>query len=233
MNNKKASPEIWNTYKELITTRQFKELEKLVASSQTPPPEEIVHNGYQSYMEEQEEEKTKLFAVAALKQVTKIKPQQTIIISVCEICLGMNKPEILESLVKHLEIDKETFQGFEFLLQNAYSTYIADGKFMEVSILMGITGVDPQEEAVQKGYKGYLEQRKLISFSGLKKRTGFIPDEEMIEATYHQYHSNHLLHKNKKDEEAANSWLDYIRKLERISKIKPKNQALNQALMNG
>ncbi len=48
----------------------------------------------------------------------------------------------------------------------------------------------------------------------------------MVQEMYRQYQGQYLLAKSKKNEEAISDWENRIKKLERISKIKPNNQVI-------
>ena len=221
MNNKKATGDVQNAYKELIPQKRFTELIKLIESSQVAPADFIIRMGFKNYMEEPSGKRVKLFYVMKLKEITNVKPEKSIQIAACEISLEANAPEVLESIVKRLEIDKDVFKGMESFLQKTYSSYVEDGRFVDISKLMEITGINPLEDTIHKGYRSYIEDCKFISFSGLKKRTGIPPKNEMIQEMYQQYQGQYLLQVKKGNEEEADTWINRIKKLKRISKIEP------------
>ncbi len=221
MNNNKATGDIQNTYKELIPQKRFTELIRLIDSSQTPPADFIIRMGFKNYMEEPTGKRVKLFYVMKLKEITDIKPEKSILIAACEISLDANAPEVLESVVKRLDIEQSVFKGMESFLQKTYTTYVEDGRFVDISKLMEITGIQPLEETIHKGYRSYIEECKFISFSGLKKRTGIPPNPDMIQEMYQQYQGQYLLQMKKNNEEEADTWIARIKKLKRISKIEP------------
>ncbi|MCP5051022.1 MAG: hypothetical protein GY940_27910 [bacterium] len=223
MNTKKESQDIQQQYKELISQRRFAELAKLMKSSDTPPADYNIRTGFKAYIEEPQGKKVKLFYIMKLKEITQIKPDTSILRAACEISLDANSPEVLESVVKRLEIEKEVFKGMEAFLQKTYASYVENGRFVDISKLMEITSINPLEDMIHKGYQSYLEECKFISFSGLKKRTDIPPNEVMIQEIYQKYQEQYLLNQNKNDEEAMDTWFNRIKKLKRISKIRPKD----------
>jgi hypothetical protein len=227
MSDNKANENAQAQYKELIPGKRFAELARLIRTSNIPPADYIVRMGFQSYMEEPQAKKVKLFYVMKLKELTGIHPEKEILKAICQLSLEMDTPDVLESLVKRLEVPENVLKEMEASLQKTYVTYVEEGKFVDISKLIEITGIQPQEEIVHKGYQGYLEECKFISFSGLKKRTGIQPDEEMLQEIYHLYEGHYLLATHKKDEETAQSWINRIKKLTRISKVEPKNLAIS------
>jgi hypothetical protein len=223
MNANKGNGDVQVKYKELIPERRFAELALLMEASQTTPADYIVRMGFKAYIEEHYGNKVKLFYIMKLKEITGVSPENEILKAACEIALGMNNPEILESLINRLEIDKTFFRELVATLQKIFSTYVQEGRFVDISKLMEITEIKPLETTIHEGYRSYLQECKFISFSGLKKRTGIKPDEEMVQEMYRQYQGQYLLAKSKKNEEAISDWENRIKKLERISKIKPTN----------
>jgi hypothetical protein len=229
MNNKENS-DIQEQYKELISQKRFTELVHLMNLSQLPPAEYIVRLGYKSYIEEPQGKKVKLFFIMKLKEITNILPSKEILKTSCAISLEADTPEVLESLIRRLDIDKSIIKELESTLQKTYTLYVAEGKFVDISKLMEVTGINPLEEIIHKGYKSYLEESKFISFSGLKKRTGIPPDEGMVQEIYNQYLGQYMLALNKRDAASAQSWLERIIKTERVTKISPQNPTLKELL---
>lgn len=227
--NNKENIDIQDQYKELISQKRFTELVRLMNKSQVAPADFIVRMGYKSYVEEPQGNKVKLFFIMKLKEITQNPPGKDILKVACALSLESDTPEVLESSIKRLEIDKSVFKELESTLQKTYSQYVEEGKFVDISKLMEVTGINPLEEIIHKGYKSYLEESKFISFSGLRKRTGIPPDEGMIQEMYNQYLGQYLL-ATKKNIETAQSWLDRIVKMERVTKIAPKNPALLELL---
>ncbi len=228
--NNKENADIQEKYKEFIPQKRFTELVRLMNRSQVPPAEYIVRMGYKSYLEEPQGKKVKLFFIMKLKEITHIPPTKDILKTACAISLEADTPEVLESLIRRLEIDKSIIKELESLLQKTYIQYVAEGKFVDISKLIEVTGIPPQEEIIHKGYRSYLEESKFISFSGLLKRTGIQPDEKMVEEIYLHYHGQYMLALNKRDEATAKFWLDRFKKMQRVTKIPPKNPAFTELL---
>lgn len=227
MSDNKTNGNIQDQYKELIPQKRFAELAGLIKSSQTPPAEYIVRIGFQNYMEEKHAKKVKLFYVMKLKELTGIQPEKTILKSIAQLSLEMDTPDVLESLVKRLGIPGEVLKEMSSVIQKTYVLYVDEGKFVDISKLIEVTGIQPNEDIIHKGYRSYLEECKFISFSGLKKRTGIKPDENMIQEMYHDYEGEYLKCINKKDNEGAESWVNRIKKLKRISKVEPQDLTIS------
>lgn len=227
--NNKENADIQEQYKEFIPQKRFTELVRLMNRTQIPPADYIVRMGYKSYLEEPQGKKVKLFFIMKLKEITHLPPGKDILKLACAISLEADTPEVLESLIKRLEIDKSIIKELESSLQKTYTQYVEEGKFVDISKLMEITGINPLEEIVHKGYRSYLEESKFISFSGLRKRTGIAPDEIMIQEIYLQYYGQYML-ALKKDFETAQSWVDRISKMQRVTKVAPKNPAIIELL---
>ncbi len=208
-------------YKELIMNKNFYGLAQLVKSNENfPPADNIVRLGFKSYLHEPAGKKVKLFYLMKLKEITSVKPDDGILKDACEVALSMDSPQILESLVKRTEAPKSVFRELSAALQKTFTDYVNEGRFMDISLLMDITGQVPTGDLVQQGYSNYLREAKFISFSGLKKRTKIKPDPEMVAQVFNQYYSNYLRVKMNSGEDAK-MWMDRLRKLRRITKIDP------------
>jgi len=218
--NKPSDSQTQQHFKEYIRSKRFAELAKLIEKNQIKPAEYIVRMGYKQYMEEVQGQRVKLFYIMKLKEITGIPPDIKVLKDSCEISLQMDTPEILEVLIKRLEIKKECFIDLNATIQKTYQTLVVEGKFVDISKLIEITGVAPNESIIQEGYEKYLEEGKFISFSGLKKRTGIEPDEGLILDMYSMYHFNYIKYKGISKEQAE-MWMERIKKLKRISKIEP------------
>jgi len=218
--------ELQDYFKQYIQEKRFLELAKLIETWETKPPEYMVRMGYKTYIEETQGRKVKLFYIMKLKEITGIKPDKQVIKEACELSLKMDSPEILESFVKRVEIEIEFFKEIQPSIQKTYIDYVADGKFVDISKLMELTGIKPEETIIHKGYESYLEEGKFISFAGLKKRTGIKPDPTMIQFMYKKYHFNFLKFQKSSSSDQAGEWLDRIRKLKRLSRQEPEGITL-------
>lgn len=210
-----------NQFKELIMNKNFHGLAQLMKRNENfPPAENIIRLGFKSYLHEPAGKKVKLFYLMKLKEITSVRPDDGILKDACEVALSMDSPQILESLVKRTEAPKSVFRELGAALQKTFTDYVNEGRFMDISLLMEITGQVPTDDMVQQGYYNYLQEAKFISFSGLKKRTKIKPAPEMVEQVYGQYYSNYIKTKSSSKEEGK-MWMDRLRKLKRITKIDP------------
>lgn len=208
-------------YKELVIAKNFTALSKLIKDNENfPPAENVVRLGYKTYLHEAGGNKVKLFFLMKLKEITSIKPDGAILKDACEIALNMDSPQVVEALVNRTGAARDVFRDLSALLQKKYKQYIAEGRFMDIAKLLEITGQFPDESGVQEGYMMYLEEAKFISFSGLKKRTGVKPDPDMVAQVYNSYYSSYLQARGQ-SEEQGDMWMDRLRKLKRITKVKP------------
>ncbi|MCP4219865.1 MAG: DUF1492 domain-containing protein [bacterium] len=204
-------------YRELIKRRNFLELARLIDKTKTPPSDSIVRMGYKTYLTEAGGNKVKLFLLMKLKEISGVAPDKEVCKQACRISLVMDTPQILEALIKRIGIDKSIFSDMAADLQKTFTTYVAEGKFMDIFKLIEVTGVSPDEEIIQAGYRTYLKNLKFISFTGLMKRTGIEPEKDMIMEIYSQYHRS--LHDC--PEEETDSWLRRLKKLRKISGVEP------------
>lgn len=210
-----------NRYKELITEKNFVGLAQLTAANENfPPADNIIRLGYKSYLQEAAGNKVKLFYIMKLKEITSLKPDDDILKIACEIAINMDSPQVLEALVNRTEAGKTVFRDMQALLQKTYDEYVNQGRFMDISKIMEITGSSPSEDNIQQGYRAYLEEAKFISFTGLRKRTGVEPIKEMVQQIYELYYGNYMKHKGR-SEEQADMWFSRLRKLKRITKVDP------------
>jgi hypothetical protein len=210
-----------NRYKELITEKNFVGLAQLTAANENfPPAENIIRLGYKSYLQEAAGNKVKLFYIMKLKEITSVKPDEDILKIAIEIAINMDSPQVLEALVNRTEAGKSIFRDLQALLQKTYDEYVNQGRFMDISKMMEITGSSPSEDNIQQGYRAYLEEAKFISFTGLRKRTGVEPEKEMVEEIYGLYYANYIKNKGR-SEERAEMWFSRLRKLKRITKMDP------------
>ncbi|MCP5108652.1 MAG: hypothetical protein GY950_35025 [bacterium] len=210
-----------NQYRDLITRKNFVELARLVEKNENfPPAENIVRVGFKTYLQEAAGNRVKLFYLMKLKEITSIKPDDGVLKEACKIALEMDSPQVLEAFVKRTETGQSVFRDMAAILQKTYDEYVGQGRFMDISQLMEITGTSPSEENIQQGYQAYLVEAKFISFTGLRKRTGVQPEESMVAEIYNLYYSNYLKH-NGRSEEEAEKWFGRLRKLKRITKIDP------------
>lgn len=216
----KQPGDVQQTFKMLVKQRRFAEIAKLIESSKTQPADYIIRMGYKQYIDEEQGARVRLFYIMKLKELTKAPPDSNILQEACIMALNMESPEILEAISKRLEISQDVFKGMDKTLQTTYTSYVEEGKFVDLARLMEITGLKPKEEIIQNGYEKYLDEGKFISFSGLKKRTGIKPDETLIYDMYGKYNFNYLKCKGT-NREQAREWMDRIKKLKRISKIDP------------
>ncbi|MGE5342004.1 MAG: hypothetical protein ACM3SY_11055 [Candidatus Omnitrophota bacterium] len=217
-NSKIPDRDLQDSFKTYIKQKRFLELAKLIEKSESVPPEYIVRMGYKGYIEENQGRKVKLFYIMKLKEITGILPDKNVIKEACEISLGMETPEVLEALIKRVGIEKDTFHDLQATIQRTYTDYVAEGKFVDISKLMELTGTRPEDDIIHHGYEMYLEEGKFISFAGLKKRTGIKPNPDLIQSMYRQYYFYYLKSQRTSKEQAA-EWVDRIRKLKRISKV--------------
>jgi hypothetical protein len=220
MIDNKSDTYIQNLYKEYVSKKRFTELAKLVYSSNKKTADYIIRMGYKSYIEESGGNRVKLFSIMKLKEITSVKPDMNVMRFTCELALEMDSPEVIESIIKRIEIDKSVFQEMSSALQKVYNKYVNDGRFVDISRLMELTNTMPADGIIHKGYEFYLSEGKFISFSGLKKRTGIPPDESMIHDFYREYFANYIKNKHI-SKEKAQLWHDWLKKLKRISKINP------------
>lgn len=227
MSDNKTNGTIQDKYKELIPQKRFAELARLIKSSHIPPAEYIVRMGFKNYMDEHHAKKVKLFYVMKLKELTGIPPEKTILKDIVQLSLEMDTPDVLESLVKRLGIPGEVLKEMAAAIQKTFVLYVDEGKFVDISKLIEVTHIKPNEEIIHKGYRSYLEECKFISFSGLKKRTGIDPDTSMLQEMYRNYEGEYLRCINKKDDEGAESWINRIKKLKRISKVEPEDLSIS------
>jgi hypothetical protein len=216
----KAGSEIQQTYKEYVNQKRFSELAKLIERSKTKPADYIVRIGFKSYIEQPQGNRVKLFSIMKLKEITGIKPDNNVMKLVCEMAMEMDSPEVIEALIKRLDIEKAVFHDMGAFLQKTYNKYVNEGRFVDISRLMELTESIPSGDIIQKGYEYYLEEGKMISFAGLRKRTGVEPDESMVRSKYSEYYGHYLKSKNV-SREKAQLWIDRIKKLKRISRIDP------------
>jgi hypothetical protein len=206
-------------FKELVSSKRFAELAKLIARTETKPADYVARMGYKKYMEEPHGgKKVKLFYIMKLKELTGVDPDKAIVKEACEIALDMDSPDVLESFMKRVGLGSSIFREMSSSVQKVFTEYVDAGKFVDISKLMELTGSRPHDSVIHKGYEKYLEEGKFISFSGLKKRTGVKPDPEMIQEMYGHYHFNYI--KNKRNEEGQ-VWVERMKKLRRLSKIDP------------
>ncbi len=218
---KRTGPELQHHYKELINQRRFAELAQLIKTADAEPADYVVRMGYKKYMEEPTNKRVKLFYVMKLRELTDVSPDNNVLQAACEVALNMDAPEALEALIKRVGIEQDLFTGMNSLLQRTYSRYVEEGKFVDISKLMEVTGTQPAEHIIQKGYKDYLQEGKFISFSGLRKRTGIQPDAEMVQEMFDNYNFNYLKCKTSNKKEEAQEWVDRMMKLRRISRMEP------------
>lgn len=216
----KKSGDIQQSFKMLVKQRRFAEIAKLIETSKTKPAEYIVRLGYKQYIDEPQGNRVKLFYIMKLKELTDISPDDMVLKEACELSLDMDSPEILETLIKRLDIKKDLFQLMDKTLQALFSKQVEEGKFVDLARISEITGIKPKDAIIQNGYEKYLDEGKFISFSGLKKKTGIPPDETLIYDMYGKYNFNYLQYKNTSSERAR-EWMDRLKKLKRISKIDP------------
>jgi len=222
MTTNKSSHDIQQIYKEYVSQKRFAELAKLKKNSKINPADYIIRMGYKSYMEENQGNRVKLFSIMKLKEITGVKPDQAVMKLTCEIALEMDSPEVIETLIKRIEIEKSTFQEMDVHMQKLYNKYVQEGRFIDISRLMELTDTKVSEEILHKGYEYYLSEGKFISFAGLKKRTGVQPDENMIQDVFYEYYTNYMKFK-RISQEKARIWLERIKKLKRITKLEPKS----------
>ncbi len=215
MNTPSAS--LQNQYKELIAAKNFLELARVMERTKIPPADHVVRMGFKRYLQEAGGNKVRLFLLMKLMEITSIRPEETILKDACEIALSMDTPQILEALIKRMEIDKSVFNDMRNAIQKTYTDYVTSGRFMDISKLMEITNSSPAEDIIQKGYLMYLKDAKFISFTGLKKRTGIEPDQEMVLEMFWYYHTQ--LQESPADDEEM--WLRRLRKLKQISGVEP------------
>ena len=220
MTNIKSSFDIQQAYKEYVGQKRFAELANLIKSSQTKPAEYIVRMGFKSFMEEDQGNRVKLFAIMKLKEITGVKPDQNIMRLTCEIALEMDSPEVIEALINRIQIDKSVFQDMGAVLQKIYDRYVQEGRFVDISRLMELTDTQASDDIIHKGYEHYLSEGKFISFAGLKKRTGVPPQETLIQDAFREYYANYLKFK-RISQERAEVWLERIKKLKRLAKVEP------------
>lgn len=218
--SKLTGPELQQHYKELINGKRFAELARLLKTGDAEPADYVIRMGYKNYIEEPQGKRVKLFYIMKLKELTGIPPDANVLKAACEVALKMDAPEALEALVKRVGIEQDLFSGMNSILQRTYTAYVEEGKFVDISKLMEITGTQPSEHIIQKGYEDYLQEGKFISFSGLKKRTGVKPDPDIVQEMFNQYNFNYLKAKTSKKDEAQD-WVDRMKKLRRISKSDP------------
>lgn len=223
----RSNKEIQEQFKKYINEKRFVELSKLIENTQTKPAEFLVRLGYKSYMEETQSKRVKLFYIMKLKEITGIKPEKNTIKEACEIAFRMDTAEILEALIKRVEIEKNSFKEMLSSIQQAYVDYVKEGRFVDISKLMELTDTRPDETTILNGYAMYLEEGKFISFSGLKKRTGVPPDPMLIQEMYRKYYFNYTKAKRTNPDQ-ANNWMDNIKKLRRISKIDPEGITIEE-----
>jgi len=227
MSDNKPGSDIQQAYKEYVNQKRFAELAKLIENTKTKPAEYIARMGYKAYMEQEQGARVKLFSIMKLKEITGIKPDQNVMKLTCELALQMDSPEVIEALIKRIEIEKSVFQEMAAPLQKIYHKYVNEGRFVDISRLMELTDTQASEEVIQKGYRYYLAEGKFISLAGLRKRTGIQPDEEMIQEAYRDYYENYM--KNKRiSQDKAEMWRDRIKKLKRISKVEPQGIKLEE-----
>lgn len=217
--NKLTGPELQQQYKELINNKRFAELARLRKTA-AEPADYVVRMGYKNYMEEPQGKRVKLFYIMKLKELTGILPDNNVLKAACEVALNMDAPEALEALIMRVGIEQDLFTEMNSLLQRTFTRYVDEGKFVDISKLIEVTGTQPSEHIIQKGYEDYLQEGKFISFSGLKKRTGIQPDPDMVQEMYSQYNFNYRKCKTAKKNETQ-EWVDRMKKLKRISKIDP------------
>jgi hypothetical protein len=218
--SKLSGRDLQENFKEFIKEKRFLELSKLIESSDIRPAEYLVRMGYKGYMEESQGRKVKLFYIMKLREITGVIPDRNVIKEAIEIALRMDSPEALESFIKRVGIEKESFRELQPFIQKTYIDYLAEGKFVDISKLMELTDTRPEEEIIHKGYESYLEEGKFISFAGLKKRTGIKPDPVMIQMMYRKYHFNYLKFQRTSKEQSV-EWMERIKKLKRLSRIDP------------
>jgi len=219
--SKLTGADLQHHYKELINQRRFAELAQCIKTGDAEPADYIIRLGYKNYMEEPQNKRVKLFYIMKLKELTGVSPDNNVLKAACEVALNMDAPEALEALIKRVGIEQDLFAGMNSLLQRTYSRYVDEGKFVDISKLMEITGTQPSEHIIQKGFEDYLQEGKFISFSGLKKRTGIQPDPNMVQEMFNHYNFSYLKCKTSNKKEEALDWADRMVKLKRISKLEP------------
>jgi hypothetical protein len=220
MSDNKPGSDIQQAYKEYVNQKRFAELAKLIENTETKPAEYIVRMGFKTYMEQDQGNRVKLFSIMKLKEITGIKPDKNVMRHTCEIALEMDSPEVIETLIKRIEIEKNVFQEMSAALQKIYHKYVTEGRFVDISRLMELTDTQASDDIIQKGYEYYIAEGKFISFAGLRKRTGIAPDETMIQDTFREYYANFMKFK-RISQDKAEEWRGLIKKLKRISKIAP------------
>jgi hypothetical protein len=220
MMQNKAGLEIQQIYKDYVHHKRFAELANLIKSSKSKPADYIVRMGFKSYIEQPQGNRVKLFSIMKLKEITGTKPDNNVMKMVCEMALEMDSPEVIEALIKRLDIEKTVFHEIDANIQKIYNKYVNEGRFVDISRLMELTNSLPSEGIIQKGYEFYLQEGKMISFAGLRKRTGVEPDESMVISKYSEFYGNYLKSRNV-SQEKTQLWVDRIKKLKRISKIDP------------
>jgi hypothetical protein len=102
-----------------------------------------------------------------LKEITRVKPEESILEDIIKTTFEMHSPHILDSLCKRLEINVTIFKTLNDELQDAYLYHVKEGAFTNVEKLKDVTKIPPSEESIQKAYHYYLRDGKLISFTGL------------------------------------------------------------------
>lgn len=203
---------------------RFTELSQLMAVTGETPADYVVRMGFRMYMEKNRSHRVRLFYIMKLKEITRVKPEESILEDIIKTTFEMHSPHILDSLCKRLEINVSIFKTLNDELQDAYLYHVKEGAFTNVEKLMDITKIPPSEESIQKAYHHYLRDGKLISFTGLKRRTGIQPDRKMILEIFKRYQENAAQYDSKnKSKPEGNTWRKRIERMRKAMGTRPYN----------
>ncbi len=213
MNNQ----QLQDIYKSLINNKNFLGISKLIEKTEIKPNDYLVRLGIKNYLEEQRAIKTRLFYIIKLLEISDANLDANLLQDICMLMLDLGTPNILEFFAKKTRIDNQIYINIKGYIQKTYSNYMQAGKLVEMTKLMEITSITPNENLVLESYRTFLQSGNLISFANLHKRTGIDPDREFILKMMDFYQEKTMTPGVK--EEDKQFWEKRIKKLSNLTGI--------------
>ncbi len=211
--------QLQDEYKTLIREKRFVDLDRLIQKTTIKPAEYSVRIGVKTYLGEKRSLKTKLFFIIKLLEITETNLDANIIQDICKLMLELGNPYTLEFFAKKTSIDEAIYKEIKGYIQKHYSTYINEGKLVEITKLMEISKIEPSESLIFEGYKNYLQEGNIISYVNLQKRTEIEPKKEFILEMFQFYKNKSDISPKENEDKGEGFWEKRIEKLSKVTGI--------------